>query len=87
MEVWNEVSFGSDFLNINNYYQPPVDPNAPASGPDDTTDRALVAATANLIHQQFPGVQVGDGFSDQTPCVSGQTELPGSRSTSTTTTA
>lgn len=77
MEVWNELSFGSDFLNINNYYSPPVDPQAPASGSDPATDEALLTATASLIHKDFPGTQVGDGFSDETPWTSGQTEVPG----------
>ena len=77
MEVWNELTFGSDFLNINNYYSPSIDPNAPASGPDDATDRALLAATASAIHHGFPGVQVGDGFSSQSPFMSGQAEVPG----------
>lgn len=77
VEVWNELSFGSNFLNINNYYSPPVDPNAPASGSDATTNNAILAATANLIHSQFPGVQIGDGFDDQIPWPSGKTELPG----------
>lgn len=77
VEVWNELSFGSDFLNINNYYSPPIDPNAPASGADSATDNALLAATANLIHAQYPGVGVGDGFDDQTPFPGGTSQLPG----------
>lgn len=77
VEVWNEVTFGSDFLNINNYYSPPVDTRGPASGADSATDQTLLAATASLIHKRFPGVQVGDGFSDEVPWTSGQTELPG----------
>jgi hypothetical protein len=77
VEVWNELSFGSSFLNINNYYSPPVDPYAPASGSDSTTTNAILAATANLIHSHFPGVQVGDGFDDQIPWPNGKTQLPG----------
>ena len=77
VEVWNELSFGSNFLNINNYYSPPVDPNAPASGSDATTNDAILSATANLIHSRFPGVQVGDGFEDEIPWPTGKTQLPG----------
>ena len=65
VEVWNELSFGSNFLNINNYYSPAVDPNAPPSGSDANTNNAILAATAKLIHSRFPGVQVGDGFEDE----------------------
>jgi hypothetical protein len=77
VEVWNELTFGSNFLNINNYYSPPIDPHAPAVGSDNATNHALLAATTQLIHQRFPGVQLGDGFSSEIPWTSGQTELAG----------
>jgi hypothetical protein len=77
LEVWNELTFGSEFLNINQYYSPPVDPLAPPVAADGNTLRAILSATATEVQQLFPGVGIGDGFSDQEPYTSGVTVPPG----------
>ena len=69
VEVWNELSWGSAFLNEANYFNPVPDP-----GSTGNINITFLAATANWIHDPangLPDVQVGDGFSDQTPFVSG----------------
>ncbi len=72
VEVWNELTFGSDYLNINNYYNP-----VPASlqGVGSVEDQ-LLAATVQWIRNpanDLPDVGIGDGFANQTPFVSGST--------------
>ena len=74
VEVWNELSFGSDFLNIGNYYDPLPD----ASQGD--VDSALLAATVAFLRDPsngWPDVQIGDGFANETPFASGATVAPG----------
>lgn len=72
MEIWNELTFGSQFLSINNYYSPPIvkyDENAIWSG--------LVAATASYADAHpadFAGVQFGDGFANTIPWPASSTE-------------
>jgi hypothetical protein len=60
MECWNELTFGSNFLNAANYGLP--------AGPDMTN--ALIAATSEVFVDNpavFAGVGLGDGFSNTTP--------------------
>lgn len=75
VEVWNELSFGSDFLSESNYYNPVPDPGSTG----DVTN-ALLQATIQMLHDPANGlsdVQVGDGFSNQEPFTSGTTVPPG----------
>ena len=78
LEVWNELSFGSDFLDIDTYYDPAID-----SGPGDpftvTTD-ALLRRTVAALRE--PGlalgpVGIGSGFASQRPWDAGSTSPPG----------
>ena len=73
VEVWNELSFGSAFLNAGNYYKP-----APQGwGP---LNRALLLATVNYIRDPsngLPDVGIGDGFTNQSPFTGGSSEIPG----------
>ena len=75
LEVWNELTFGSQFLDIDNYYSPAIyggDPAAIQSG--------ILAATASLATNNpslFSGVQVGDGFANTLPWPASSTEPAG----------
>ena len=71
VEVWNELSFGSDFLNEANYYNPVPDP-----GSTGNVNAAILQATVQMLHDPANGladVKVGDGFSNETPFASGTT--------------
>jgi hypothetical protein len=65
MEIWNELTFGSGFLSINNYYAPAL-----ATFDEDSILRNLVTATADYANghpQQFAGVKFSDGFANTIP--------------------
>lgn len=65
MECWNELSFGSDFLDINNYYEPKFAAYNAASVPTeiiDATAREFEAAPAI-----YSGVALINGFSNTAP--------------------
>jgi hypothetical protein len=69
LEVWNELSFGSEFLDQGNYYSPPRE-----SGSGSVTESLLestVAYVRNPVHGISAGVGISDGFAGQTPFVSG----------------
>jgi hypothetical protein len=65
LEVWNEMSFGSQFLDADNYYSPPRE----AGGGD--IEAALLDATVAYIRDPASGigrgVGVSDGFASETP--------------------
>jgi hypothetical protein len=66
LEVWNELTFGSAFLDINNYYNP-----SPYTGYDpNLVWAAIVQATANTVTAHpsiFDGCEVSDGFANTIP--------------------
>jgi hypothetical protein len=68
VEIWNELSFGSDFLDINRYYESPVD-----HGVGDTTDAVLrrTVAWLRMPRRGLGGVGIGNGFASQRPWDSG----------------
>ena len=71
VEVWNELSFGSDFLDEARYFSPVPDPGATGS-----VTAALLAGTVAWLRDPangLTGVRVGDGFASETPFVSGAT--------------
>lgn len=71
IEVWNELTFGSAFLDETNYYSPVPDP-----GSTGDVTAVLLQRTAQMLHDPangLPGVKVGDGFSNQMPWPSGAT--------------
>lgn len=75
VEVWNELTFGSDFLDESHYFSPVPDP-----GSTGDVDNALLQATIQLLHDPANGltdVKVGDGFANQTPFASGANVPPG----------
>lgn len=65
MEIWNELTFGSQFLSINNYYARP-----PAAYEEESIWTNLVKATADYAvanPRQFSGVKFSDGFANTIP--------------------
>jgi hypothetical protein len=65
LEVWNELTFGSEFLSINNYYDPPL-----ATYDEQLIWKDLVLATAQVLEAQptlFAGVKLSDGFANTIP--------------------
>jgi hypothetical protein len=74
VEVWNELSMGSDFLGQETYYDPPRE-----QGSGDAT-AAILEATVRYLRDPANGVAgigIGDGFSNQRPWDSGATVPPG----------
>ncbi len=68
LEVWNELSFGSQFLNEANYYSP-----ARETGSGSVTEALLdetVAYVRNPAHDISSAVGITDGFANQTPFTS-----------------
>jgi len=63
LEIWNEMNFGSDFLDINNYYQPAL---VTGTISDDTIMRRTVSWIRDPAHG-LDGVRVGNGFASQRP--------------------
>jgi hypothetical protein len=70
LEVWNELSFGSQFLDETNYYSPQR-----VSGSGSVTNEMLKETVAHLRGPGgvAPGVGISDGFASQTPFASGGT--------------
>jgi hypothetical protein len=65
VEIWNELSFASEFLDINNYYHPGLTPPyGPANFHKGGPAWELAARTSNLIHNTHPGTRVIWGFSN-----------------------
>ena len=74
VEVWNELSFGSEFLSQENYYEPPRE-----QGEGDVTREILERTVGELRgpSSPAPGVGIGDGFASQTPFPAGSTSPVG----------
>ena len=65
MEVWNELSFGSNFLSINKYYSTSQDPTGTGN-----VDAQILKDTAEFIKNPANGlsdVQLTNGFASETP--------------------
>jgi hypothetical protein len=73
VEIWNELSFGSDFLYADRYFDP-----AP-KGKGDVTQVMLTRTLAWLRDPAHgvPRVGVTNGFASQTPFPAGSTSPPG----------
>ncbi len=67
IEVWNELTFGSNFLSINRYYDTPV---AEGEGAESEI-LARTVAWASSPESGLRHVGVGDGFDNQWPWGSG----------------
>jgi hypothetical protein len=69
VEVWNELSFGSDFLDVDNYYHPPLVQDALTA-----TEQQILDQTVAYIRDPAHGVDrigIGDGFSNERPWEAG----------------
>ena len=74
LELWNELTFGSQFLFLPLYYGQPVLPDS-LSG----VGKALLRRTADVLvdnPQQFAGVVLEDGFANENPFSASSLELP-----------
>ena len=74
LEVWNEMSFGSNFIYINSYYDPPL---AKYNGDQAWGD--IVKATSEVAQakpEKFAGVLLCDGFSNTLPWQASSAEPP-----------
>ena len=72
MEIWNELTFGSQFLSVNNYYA-----DKPVKYDENSIWGNLVketAAYADAHPDEFRGVLFGDGFANTIPWPSSSTE-------------
>jgi hypothetical protein len=74
VEVWNELSFGSDFLNADRYYDPPRE-----RGDGDVTKAILRRTVAYLRDRanRVSRIGIGNGFASQTPFAAGSTSPRG----------
>jgi hypothetical protein len=76
VEIWNELTFGADFLYVNRYYDPVPDS---LSGTGDVM-RALLERTITWLRDPAHGVSgvgIGNGFANQTPFAAGSTSPVG----------
>lgn len=65
LEVWNELTFGSDFLDVNNYYSPAVDGGS-GSAPDAILGRT-VAWLRDPAHTTWPRSESGTASPTPSP--------------------
>lgn len=84
LEVWNEYTFGSQFIDIKNYYDPPLEFSENLSykkyGMDVKGGEVILPLTADFISDPangLPGVSVISGFSNQRPWENGTQMGPG----------
>lgn len=69
LDVWNELTFGSNFLRINRYYDPPLYPEL-GNESDRVVPYPILQRTVEVIAahpEYFSGVRVNNGFSNQRP--------------------
>jgi len=79
LEVWNELSFGSQFLNAE-YYDTPKGTEGVSAATREITKALLdetVAFVRNPANGIGSGVGISDGFASQTPFPSGANAPPG----------
>ncbi len=75
LEIWNELTFGSDFLQINKYYNPPLLHYDP-----ETIFHDIVTRTAEHLRAaaaKYPGMRITDGFANTAPFIASSQEPPG----------
>ena len=70
LEIWNELSFGSNFLNINRYYAEPLYPSFQRDQTEEKIWDGIVTATADFADSHsdlFQGVVISNGFANTIP--------------------
>lgn len=73
LEIWNELTFGSNFLDINKYYGTPV---MQGDYPFEEITRETVAFVRDP-RNDLPRVGITNGFDSQRPWGAGSTAAPG----------
>jgi hypothetical protein len=66
VEIWNELSFGSNFLEINRYYQPPLVAGAPDFLREGGAAWELARRTVTAVKREHPEARCIWGFSNTT---------------------
>ena len=76
IEIWNETSFGSDFLDINNYYSSAIVPETYTNGIPAVIPDILAQSSAYILANPtlFAGVGVTDGFASVSPVQASSSE-------------
>jgi hypothetical protein len=74
LEVWNELTFGSDFLDINHYYDPPLQKNYNSRDAWNYIPQAT-AQEAEAHPEIYSGATITNGFSNTIPWPA-SSELP-----------
>jgi hypothetical protein len=64
VEIWNELSFGSRFLEVNNYYEPNLE-ESDVRNADEILSRSVAYIRDRA--SGVPNIGIGDGFANQTP--------------------
>ncbi|MBD2848570.1 hypothetical protein IDH44_25610 [Paenibacillus sp. IB182496] len=84
LEVWNELSFGSEFLDINRYYEPDLAFDGPVTysrdGKTASGAEVLYPLTLDEVLErgdELAGVRVVNGFANQRPWDNGTQAWPG----------
>ncbi len=84
VEIWNEYTFGSQFLDEKNYYDPPRVFQKPLvrqyDGRECKGPENLLPMTIDILRDpqaKMPGVRIISGFSNQRPWDSGSQMWPG----------
>ena len=84
LEVWNELNFGSDFLDEKFYYDPPRKFKTQISyenhGRTSTGPESILPLTVDFVtnpQNRLPGVRVISGLSNQRPWENGVSMWPG----------
>ena len=75
VEIWNELSFGSDFLDLNRYYDHQVLAGDPAA-----TQATILRRTVAFLRNPAHGVSrvgIGNGFASERPWEAGSTSPVG----------
>jgi hypothetical protein len=66
VELWNELSFGSNFTNIDHYYDPPIEPKAPNFLLPGGSAWELSRRTTEAVKKDHPGARIIWGWSNTT---------------------
>jgi hypothetical protein len=79
LEIWNELTFDSQYLDINNYYSPAYINHATDTQYPNDVFAAIVAATASEVSANpslYTGVGISDGFANTIPWPASSLEPP-----------
>ena len=79
LEIWNELTFDSQYLDINNYYSPALISHSTDSNYPNDVFAAIVSATAAEVAANpalYSGVGLSDGFANTIPWPASSIEPP-----------